>query len=420
MGNRTTKQSGAVSLFVVIFAALLITVVTVGFLRLMVNDQRQASNADLSQSAYDSALAGVEDGKRALAYFLQVCRTQGTVACDQLARQITDAGCNDALRIGNVILDPEGEVLVQQLTSGNDVQLDQAYTCVTIKLLTDDYIGSLSPGESKLIPLIGKSADGSTDFTDITVEWFSGDDINGTAVDLPDILSGQSLPDQSTWPANRPSVLRTQLMQYGQNFTLEQFDATASGQSNANTLFLYPSSSVAAVSQAEFISRDARRPNLASDPSQSQRNDTPLPVQCQAAVSSGGYACRATLRLPEPVGGGDRVAFLRLSALYTGAHFRVTLQKNGSPVQFNAVQPEIDATGRASDLFRRVATRVDLIDTTFPYPEAALQIAGDFCKSFIVTNSVDDYRELSECNIIDQDDDNTGGADGDGDFEIDD
>ncbi|HRQ86583.1 MAG TPA: hypothetical protein PLY16_00565, partial [Candidatus Saccharibacteria bacterium] len=83
---------------------------------------------------------------------------------------------------------------------------------------------------------------------------------------------------------------------------------------------------------------------------------------------------------------------LRLTSLYNASHFRVSLLKNGSVVQFNGVQPEIDSTGRASDLFRRVATRVDLIDTSFPYPSAAVQTTGDFCKSFIVTGSTDDYR----------------------------
>jgi hypothetical protein len=394
-----SKQSGAVSLFVVIFATLLITVVTVSFLRLMMNDQEKASNNDLSQSAYDSSLAGVEDAKRVLLRYMSVCAQEGQAACDALATQIDEVGCNNALRVGDVVssgdvnggdAEQTGEVLIQQSDSGSDSALDQAYTCVTISLLTDDYVGSLSADESKLIPLVGKSPDGSTDFDTVTVEWFSVDDLSqsgsGTySVDLPGAGTSQPLLAEASWPTNRPSVMRTQLMQFGDAFTLESFDTmTPSGQSNANTVFLYPTSAVTA-SSYNIGTQDTRK--ITGETPPDSRSNTPLRVRCATSLSSGGYACRAVLQLPTPIGGGERTAYLRLTPMYNASHFRVTLTKSGAPVQFNGVQPVVDSTGRANDLFRRVQSRVDLIDTSFPYPDAAVDVTGNLCKDFGVTDS---------------------------------
>src|SRR5690606_25674022 len=115
-----------------------------------------------------------------------------------------------------------------------------------------------------------------------------------------------------------------------------------------------------------------------------QRSDTPLPVNCRENISTGGYACSITLNLPQPVGGGDRTAYLRIGALYNSSHFRVTMYKNGAQAKFDGVQPEIDSTGRANDLFRRVVTRVELIDNSFPYPDGAVNTSGNLCKDFAV------------------------------------
>ena len=100
--NREQKESGAVSMFVVIFAMLIITVITISFLRLMMVDQQQASDNDLSQSAYDSAQAGVEDAKRALLHYQQVCSTTPS-NCATLSDAISTSECNAGLRVANVV-----------------------------------------------------------------------------------------------------------------------------------------------------------------------------------------------------------------------------------------------------------------------------------------------------------------------------
>jgi hypothetical protein len=114
-------------------------------------------------------------------------------------------------------------------------------------------------------------------------------------------------------------------------------------------------------------------------------------VSCSGNLGAGGYACRVKLDLPTPVDAGSRTAFLRLTPLYNATNYRVTILNGVAPVKFDAVQPEIDSTGRADTLFRRIKTRVELIDTDFAYPEAAIDITNSLCKNFIVTDRAADY-----------------------------
>jgi len=375
------RESGAVSLFLVVFAMLLITVVTLGFLRIMISDQQQASLNDLSQSAYDSSLAGVEDAKRALIYYRTICNQGDQSACDTQKAIINSTACNQGLR--NVVaVTPNKEVQVQQSQSANDSELNQAYTCVKMKLETIDYLGSVQANTSKLIPL-------KTDanFGTVKVEWYTPKDLgtNGTAVNLVSSSAGTPLYLQTNWPSNRPSLMRAELIQFSSTFTLDSFNASNSSltNSNSNTLFLYPISTT----ETGVITDTA---NFTSDVRQTSRN-TPQPVKCASVLNAGGYACSVTINIPQAVGqtGSDRTAYLRLTPLYNGAHFRVTLSDGAL---FNGVQPSIDSTGRANDQYRRVESRVDLIDTNFPFPEAAIDLTGNLCKDFLVTDRASDFR----------------------------
>jgi len=376
------RESGAVSLFLVVFAMLLITIVTLGFLRIMLADQQQASLNDLSQSAYDSSLAGVEDAKRALIYYRTVCNQGDQSACNTQKAIINSTQCNEGLR--NVVATtPNKEVQVQQSQSSGDSDLNQAYTCVKMKLDTVDYLGTTQANTSKLIPLKTDSP-----FSTVTVEWYMSEDLGteGTAVNLISNAAPKPLYLQKNWPSNRPSLMRTELMQFGSTFTLDSFNAANSSvtNSNSNTLFLYPTGTTATgkiVDTASFSS-DVRQTSFGA----------PQPVKCTSNLNAGGYACTVTITVPQAVNqtGSDRTAYLRLTPLYNAAHFRVTLSDGAL---FNGVQPSIDSTGRANDQYRRVESRVDLIDTNFPFPEASVDVTGNLCKDFIVTDKASDFKD---------------------------
>ena len=399
------KQRGAVSLFVVVFAMLIITVLTIGFLRIMVADQNQASDSDLAQSAYDSALAGVEDGKRALLYYQQRCATNPG-SCPGLNAALSTGVCNQAVVSQGIVsssvsatgdVTNPGEIYVRQTTSTNDDKLEQAYTCLKMQLVTDDYVGELTPTTSQLIPLIPEKDSGGTSdtFDTVTIRWYQPEDLGRAdgAVSLTGFAAPQPLLAKASWPANRPSVMRVQLIQFGPNFTMEDFDATSGGRSNANTVFLYPTNAGSATRSANFTS-DIRKTSTSADPIADTAGSSPLPVLCSASISAGGYACQMSLRLPQAINAttNDRTAYLRVTPFYNATHYQIILG-NGplnatgtNIVKFNDVQPIIDSTGRANDLFRRVISRVNLYDNAFPYPDASIDVNNDFCKDFGVTN----------------------------------
>jgi hypothetical protein len=79
---------------------------------------------------------------------------------------------------------------------------------------------------------------------------------------------------------------------------------------------------------------------------------------------------------------------------------------NCTNVKFADVQPKIDSTGRANDLFRRVEARVELADIDYPIAEFALASTGSgdaniVKKDFYVTKNcqytnsyADDYGNI--------------------------
>jgi Tfp pilus assembly protein PilX len=387
------SQSGAVSLFVVIFTALLLTIITISFVQLMVRDQRQATASDLSQSAYDSAQAGVEDAKRLL-LLNQACQN-GTAAPGVNCALVTaalapDSGglqsACDTLAKSGLVSETNGETLIQQTTGDNAAKLDQAYTCVKVATDTADYLGQLENDESTVIPIKGDKP-----FSQIELSWFSAQDLASTSnLGLSYASTGSetvlNLPRVGAkWPANNPALMRIQLMQFGGNFTLSDFDNSA----DASTLFLYPLKLSSADNTTMSFALDARRSPV----------NAPQVVDCRDSLVTGGYACKAIIQLPNPANGSaaNRTAYLRLSAIYNKAHFQIKLLDSaGGDVKLSGVQPEVDSTGRANDLFRRVVARVELRGDAV-YPNAEIDLLGNLCKNFTVTGTAAGYTSSPTC-----------------------
>ncbi len=366
IGSGRSVQRGATALIVVIFSTLLLMTITVSFMRLVVQDQQRANDDELSRGAYDSALAGVEDGKRVL----QACSAQGAGSAACVA--INNAKCStvqDSKVLGTGI-NSDSEISIQN-SSGTTGGYNQAYTCVVINQNTTDYKDKLKADISTVIPLQATAG-----YDKIKLSWF----LKPNSVSSANIDLGAN----GTWPAfskwspvgkTRPPMIRAQLVQfYAGNFKLD--DMNQSGGSN--TLYLYPT----ALGQVSTSFALDTRTTGASDIQ---------PVTCNAASVT--YVCNVTLTLPLPVGMpsnptpaqiAERVAYLRLTSFYGDADISVQFANPG--VLFQNVEPSIDSTGRASNAYRRVEARVQQV-SALAYPRATVDIKGNFCKDFGVSDT---------------------------------
>ncbi len=390
MGDRRSRERGVVSLFIVIFTALLVTIVTASFVQIMMRNLQASSNSDLSQSAYDAAMAGVEDAKRGLVA-LRTCdlESSNTAECNLLRTEFNKS--YDTQKCTML-----GDAKVAQFDNG-EVQVgtpdsNQGYTCVKVQMDTDYQDGKLTTDEPATIPLRSKGA-----FDKIRISWFSKDDLTrsgGIGATTPTLPAGpaSSLPNDtpSGWPATAPALLRTQLIQFRKgNLKLAEFDKEET--TNARTLFLYPATG--ALSGTDFSIDDRRK----------TKSGGSIPSQCSDNWFNGAskYACQMVINVPTPEGGSEanREAYLQLQALYNDSSYKVELLNGTRVVSFDGIRPMVDSTGRASDQFRRVRARVSVSDGGLPItsPQAALSLDGNLCKNFFITKNVGGYTANNSC-----------------------
>ncbi len=387
--NNYDSQSGFVSLFTTLFFMLLITVITISFIQITTTEQQQALDNDLSSSALASAQSGIEDGKRAIlkyysltsssdkATYYSLMTSPGSDSCTSITgSQIgTDLGIASS---GNVV---------------NNSQINQSYSCLTVDLDSPDYLSQSSANVSQIIPL--KAVGG--EFQQIRVSWHLVSSTVGTDGDgipsgyaagpllYPVIGSTNVSPG---WSAlGYPAYLRVQLFGYPNSGAYTRSDLAA----RSRTILLVPGQTGADANTA--IDLAAADPNPGSF-SSSSTGINPYTVKCEASPEDnlGSYACSALLQIPS----GSTYAssannyYLRITPIYGQTHFRVAMVNSSTEVSFDQVQPIIDATGRADDVYRRLQARV-LVNPLTLYPEYALETANNICKNMSVSSETKDY-----------------------------
>jgi hypothetical protein len=449
-------KKGATSIYVVVLGTLLFSVITVSFIRIIVSETAKTTSDELAQSAYDSALAGIEDAKTALKRYYE-CKMITDEAnrpedCDTIVGNIEDGftkanlspsdadyGYCDAVTKALSRNDAEGgEVLVQEQSSNNDSgRIVQAYTCLIIDNELEDYRGTLYPDNPVyVVPL--KTEHPET-VTGVRIQWTSEGD--GAAFSSLSYLNKNAFYPTDEGTAVPPTI-SAQIIQTANSFNLDQFTSSSGKSTNRGTVILVPSGEdqtvVTGTSQpapADAITHIGRLSNgttiLADSNNHSYSRTTtnePQKIKCRTKLSDE-FACVASIEIPGPVGGADadgyaternRNTFLLVLTLPYATpttSFAVQLctdkdtasrgdcleNDNTSIALFKDAQVSVDATGRANDMYTRVEARVEFRDN-FPYAEFALQATGTddeaIKKNFYVTSNcinTDDPNNPTTC-----------------------
>lgn len=405
--NIFLNQSGVAAIFVVIFFALLIGIITLSFATIANQDQQRSTNNDLAQSAYDSSQAGIEDGRRLLAAYYKclqegkVCNNNVDAAAATLSAEtkqkyesIFNKDDCSAIAVAedkgliNIDGNISGNVVSVESGSGGDLQ--QAYTCVNIKTKTPDYQTSLQANQSRLIPLSALSSDGnSSAYPDkATLSWFmkrdsgSGDEFkyDYTKPTTPNPLT---LP-ASNWGDNTPSLIRVQIIPVASSVNV----SPAAVNDGSRTIFLYPKDG-GSTSSVDINSDTIRRV--------SKINTPVLANGCVVSkdATAYGFACKADLT--GFLADGSTKYYLRVTPLYNKSTVNITLHSGGTSLLFDNVQPTIDSTGRANDLYRRSFTRMNPININEVTFDADFTSTDSICKDYSVGGSTSDFNAGS-CN----------------------
>lgn len=396
MKSSKNFKKGGVSIFIVIVVGVLVSIMSASFLRLMFRDQEQASKLDLSQSAYDSAQAGVEDAKRFLRIFRSACGSSGTGSfegvtynCNAMRSAIQNESCYTLATAG--IGNANGETIIQTNSgsggaSSRDADLNQAYTCVKIRMNTADFLGRTNDGAPSVISLKGTTA-----FNRVRIRWHSRENMtNGNNIALDSLSNPSARPNinaQNWRNQNRPAILKAQFYGYipGSGGSSSNMDTPYPDDGNgASEMLFYPTNSTSASS-----SNVSNIPTVRRNESSSQATTDYTFTKCSDRMdaNSNAYACETTVNIGRSVSPND-VLYLRLTPLMNDSNFRVELLNGNTVVDFAGVQPTVDSTGRANTQLRRVESRIGFNDTSFPVPLFSAQTESDeepICKEFSVT-----------------------------------
>lgn len=346
-------KKGAASIYMVVVCALLFSVITAGFIVLMVNEVSKSGENTLSQDAYQSSLNGIEDTKVAIQKYyacLGNYSTESSDRCDEIKNAMGDiisahntihsgegsedyTGCSDSIRnLAQILYDDDtsyfdgdsGGILIKETVDGGDT-VTQAYTCIDVDINPSDYLATLNQSSpQRLIPLSASSGDGNDDVEYVKISWYSTSNLGQSNRVFNNITSDNKpifKPTTDGDGASLPPVLSVQLYQAPKKFNLSDLNSSTelgSSLNNRGSFWLVPSNldsepktqNVISGYKTKYYNRYGLGNNIlnfdAFTDSNSHANGVyheGFPVRCAKDATedalSNGYLCSTFIQIPK-------------------------------------------------------------------------------------------------------------------------
>ena len=397
--KKSRFKKGVASFYIVAFAALILVIVASSFAMVVMSEVERTSGSDLSRSAYDSAMAGVEDAKLALLNY-QSCLKQGyrtgveysgsgEITCENIIYYMQHPDCDMVAKILGRTIESNEVKISEGAGSGNN--MDQAYTCVMINTKLSDYRADLDPSSSyRIIKVALEDESQINQIKYVKISW-NPTEVAGIGTFSSNFIGNGNSDNNSgrvsVWTDSNGSVptyptLALQLVQTAKDFKISDINSqtNGSGQTDRAMIFLVPTNLVGAASGSGDTYIGAYKGgtignNISAEEFAKTNNlekNLPYVVYCNDD-------CVAMIGIPEPIGGNRSTdTFMFAVSLPYGqpaTGFSLTLctdiscesgisgsmagEGDATAISLSNMQVAIDSTGRANDLYRRVEVRLE-------------------------------------------------------------
>lgn len=332
-GRLHKNETGLASLVIAILIVIVVTTLVLGFMQIISREQRRTLDNQLSSQAYYAAESGVNDAIKAIQEFGY---KGGKTTCAPLTAAATPTPPPPISALNSNYLTPDGNV---------------QYSCLLIDPtpISIEY-DQLDTNHSVIFPIQPTSP---SEISNIKFEWESA-----TLNPSPRGSSDVSFPPSVDWNSNSIGLLRIDLVA---GSSLQRGDLI----SNSRTYFAYPNQG-----GSSFV-----------DFGDTSKNGAIINGNCGGGSGNKKHVCKVVFN---NIPSGRMYA--RIMAIYSP--IKVTVSAVGldgtTPIKFVGAQSDIDATGKAADVLRRIRVRVPM--RNIDLPDAAIVSMGSLCKKFGITS----------------------------------